>query len=147
VRKKIFEIASMLRNDCCKINEITQEYKLKEKELFNLCVCAQVNKDLPKAEMYANEIAELRSRNYKILRTQSSLEEAIITLENIEWFGNAREVLSSVVRILKQIEEDLTGVLPEVVEDLVMVRKTLDAMLYEVRCTKTEGERYSSWIV
>ncbi len=147
MRKKIFEIAAMLRNDCCKINEITQEYKLKEKELFNLCVCAQVNKDLPKAEMYANEIAELRSRNYKILRTQSSLEEAIITLENIEWFGNARKVLSSVVRILKQIEEDLIGVLPEVVEDLVKVRKTLNAILDEVRYTKTTGEQYSSWVV
>jgi division protein CdvB (Snf7/Vps24/ESCRT-III family) len=131
MRDRVTEIITKLRVQSEKLNRTTQRLQARAKELFDLCVRAQTEKDTARASMYANEIAELRKMNRVILRSQHSLEKVIIRLETVKEFGDVMNVLGPAVNVVQQIQGDLSGVVPEVAGDLSKVDEMLDTLLVE----------------
>lgn len=131
MRERVTEIITRLRVQSEKLNRTTQRLQSRAKELFDQCVRAQSEKDGARANMYANEIAELRKMNRVILRGQHSLERVVIRLETVKEFGDVMNVLGPAVNIVQQIQGELTGVVPEVAGGLAKVDEMLDSLLVE----------------
>lgn len=131
-----------------KLNAIAQKLQTKGKRLFGLCVEAQKHRDIARASMYANEIAELRQFYRIVQRSQCGLEQA---KEGLRIAGESRHPISGlgqVVEVLRQIENELGKIIPEIANHLAEIVERLEILLVEVkRIESSTPEEPSLWQV
>jgi len=73
----------------------------------------------------------LRKMSRTILKSQISLEKVILRLETIRDFGDVMNVLAPATKIIRRIQSDLSGLVPEVAHNLRMVDEMLEGVMVE----------------
>jgi len=120
-----------LRVQSEKLRRTYQRLIARDRELFEACVAAEQELDRDRATIYANEIAQLRKMSRTILKSQISLDKVILRLETIKDFGDVMNVLAPATRIVKQIQAELSGIVPEVSHNLSVIDEMLESVLVE----------------
>ncbi len=131
VGSRMVEILTHLKIQAEKLNRTYQRLAARDRELFEACIRAEQELDRDRATIYANEIAQLRKMSRTILRSQISLEKVILRLETVKEFGDVMNVLAPATRIIKQVQSELTGLVPEVAHNLRMVDEMLEGIIVE----------------
>jgi len=103
-----------------------------EKDLFEKCVNAHMKGDNARAALYANECAEARKMAKVILGAQLALEKALLRLETVHQLGETAAAIVPVAGILKAIQKDLAGVIPEVSYEIGAISEEIGKMVVEV---------------
>ena len=104
----------------------------RDKEFFARCVQAQMQKDLPRATMYANECAEIRKMAKVVLSSQLALEKVLVRLETVQEFGDIAALMRPVSEVIDSIKGQIAGVMPEVSFELSRIGEVLDEVVMEV---------------
>lgn len=128
---KMLKIITQLRVQAERLNRTSQRLTGRGRELFDQCVRAETEKDSARAYIYANEISQLRKMSRTVLRSQMSLEKVILRLETVREFGDVLNVLGPASSIIRQVQGELSGVVPEVANSLVQVDEMLDGLIVE----------------
>lgn len=128
---KMLKIITQLRVQAEKLNRTSQRLTGRGRELFDQCVRAETEKDSARAYIYANEISQLRKMSRTVLRSQMSLEKVILRLETVREFGDVLNVLGPASSIIRQVQGELSGVVPEVASSLSQVDEMLDGLIVE----------------
>jgi len=128
---RYLEIVTALKIQAEKLNRTAQRLIARGKDLFEQCVRAQQEGDVGRATIYANEIAQLRKMSRVVVRSQLSLEKVILRLETVKEFGDVMHVLGPATAIIKHVQADLAGVVPEVAENLRYVDEMLEGLIIE----------------
>jgi division protein CdvB (Snf7/Vps24/ESCRT-III family) len=128
---RYLEIITALKIQSEKLNRTSQRLIGRGKELFEQCVRAQQEGDVGRATIYANEIAQLRKMSRIVVRSQLSLEKVILRLETVKEFGDVMHVLGPATAIIKQVQSDLSGIVPEVAQNLKHVDEILEGLIIE----------------
>jgi len=128
---RYLEIITALKIQSEKLNRTSQRLIGRGKELFEQCVRAQQEGDVGRATIYANEIAQLRKMSRIVVRSQLSLEKVILRLETVKEFGDVMHVLGPATTIIKQVQSDLSGIVPEVAQNLKHVDEILEGLIIE----------------
>ncbi len=128
---RVNDIIIQLRVQSEKLRRAYQRLIARDRELFEACVSAEQELDRDRATIYANEIAQLRKMSRTILRSQISLEKVILRLETIKDFGDVMNVLAPATKIVKQIQVDLSGIVPEVSHNLGVIDEMLESVIVE----------------
>lgn len=102
-----------------------------DKEMFNKCVRAQVDKDSARAVMYANECAQVRKMAKVTLQCQLALEQAALRLETARDFGQVASMMTPVASVVKSVQGQITGVIPEVGYELAEIGEMLSSVACE----------------
>lgn len=103
-----------------------------DKEMFNKCVRAQMEKDAARAAMYANECAQIRKMAKVTLQCQLALEQAALRLETVREFGQVASMMTPVAAVVRSVQGQITGVIPEVGFELGEIGEMLNSVVYEV---------------
>lgn len=103
-----------------------------DKEMFNKCVRAQMDKDNARASMYANECAQVRKMAKVTLQCQLALEQAALRLETVREFGNIASMMAPVATVVRSVQGQITGVIPEVGFELSEIGEMLNSFVYEL---------------
>lgn len=125
------EVLMALRIQSDKLSRTVARLSARAKELFEQCVRAQQEGDVSRATIYANEIAQLRKMSRVVVRSQLSLEKVILRLETVKEFGDVMHVLGPATAIVKQVQSDLAGIVPEVAQNLRYVDEVLEGLIAE----------------
>lgn len=128
---RINDIIIQLRVQSEKLRRTYQRLLTRDRELFEACVAAEQELDRDRATIYANEIAQLRKMSRTILKSQISLEKVILRLETIKDFGDVMNALAPATRIVRQIQTELSGIVPEVAHNLSVIDEMLESVLVE----------------
>ncbi|MEM0445398.1 MAG: Snf7 family protein [Nitrososphaerota archaeon] len=128
---RYLEIITALKIQSEKLNRTAQRLISRGKDLFEQCVRAQQEGDIGRATIYANEIAQLRKMSRVVVRSQLSLEKVILRLETVKEFGDVMHVLGPATTIIKHVQSDLAGIVPEVAENLRYVDEMLEGLIIE----------------
>lgn len=128
---RMIEILTHLKIQAEKLNRTYQRLLARDRELFEACIRAEQELDRDRATIYANEIAQLRKMSRTILRSQISLEKVILRLETVKEFGDVMNVLAPATKIIKQVQSELTGLVPEVAHNLRVVDDMLEGIIVE----------------
>jgi len=131
VSPRIMDILTNLRVQSEKLKRTYHRLMARDKELFEACVRAEQELDRDRATIYANEIAQLRKMSRTILKSQISLEKVILRLETIKDFGDIMNALGPATKIIKRIQSELSGLVPEVAHNLRMVDEMLESVIVE----------------
>jgi division protein CdvB (Snf7/Vps24/ESCRT-III family) len=131
----ISEVLTSLRVQENKLEDISQRFSDRGRQLFEKCVQAQQEKDAYKASMYAEEVVQLKKMNGVVMRSQLSLRQVALRIETLQDFKDAGVVLGPIVTVVNQIRGDLAGVVPEVANGLAHVDEVLDTLIVEAGST------------
>jgi len=120
-----------------KIQKNRLEYtlnKLQERanSLFEKVVDAQVKKDMDRAAMYASEVAEVRKVAKTIMSSIFALERIGLRLETVRDVGDLVTAMGPVVGVVKEVKQNLMGIMPEVAFELGEVDEILQGTVTEL---------------
>jgi len=122
-----YKINSMVR----RLEVYLERLKARDKDLFERVVDALISKDMARASMYANEVAELRKVAKSLLMVQVALEQISLRIESIREIGDIAAMLGPVVGVVKDIRAAIRGVLPEIGIELGEVHDILQETVME----------------
>lgn len=110
-----------------------------DRTLFEKCVAAQTTKDASRAAMYANECAEVRKMQKVILRAALALEQVTLRLESVQEFGDIIVTMAPVAGVVRSLQSQLSGVIPEVSYELGRIGEDLGKIVIEFGETTGAG--------
>lgn len=128
---RLTDILTHLKIQSEKLKRTYQRLLARDRSLFESCIRAEQELDRDRAVIYANEIAQLRKMSRTVLRSQISLEKVILRLETVKEFGDVMRALAPATRIIKQVQSELTGLVPDVAHNLRMVDEMLESIMIE----------------
>ena len=98
----------------------------KDQELFERCTGAQVNNDLARAQVFANECAEVRKIYHIVLSGQLALEQVVFKLDMALEFGEVLDYMKPVAGIVAETKERLHNVVPHIATELGEINAMLE---------------------
>ncbi len=122
-----YKINSMTR----RLEVYLERLKSRDKALFERVVDALISKDMTRASMYANEVAELRKVAKALFMVQVALEQISLRLETIREIGEIAVYLGPVIGVVKEIRGAIKTVLPEIGIELGEVQDMLQETIME----------------
>jgi len=131
LKERINNVLRRLKIQLDKLEQTADRLQSRDKELFDKCVKAMMVKDEARAAMYANEIAEVRKMARIIIRSQLALEQVTMRLETVEELGDMMVQMGPVVGVVKAINVQLAGVIPEVAGELESINDVLNGVVLE----------------
>lgn len=131
LKERINNALHRLKIQLGRLEQTVDRLQSRDKELFDRCVKAMMMKDEPRAAMYANEIAEIRKMARIIIRSQLALEQVTVRLETIEELGDMLVQMGPVAGVVKAINMQLAGVIPEVASELESINDVLNGIVLE----------------
>ncbi len=114
-----------------KLEYIIAKMKERDAQLFEKVVQAHMEKDMAKAQMYAQEVAELRKLTKSLLMAKLALEKVALRLETIMTMGDVVVNLAPVVAIVKDLKQHLIGIVPEIGLELAEIGDLLESLVVE----------------
>lgn len=131
VNNRLINILTHLKIQSEKLKRTYQRLLARDRALFEACIRAEQELDRDRAVIYANEIAQLRKMSRTVLRSQISLEKVILRLETVQEFGDVMRALAPATKIVKQVQSELSGLVPEVANALRTVDEMLETVIIE----------------
>jgi len=109
-----------------------EQYTARDKEIFEKLVRAYERHDNARVNMLANELVEIRRQKDILIHSKLGLDNVALRLRTVFEFGNFASALSTVVGILQNIRAGISGIMPEVGNELYNVETTLSDVVVEM---------------
>ncbi|MEM1569525.1 MAG: Snf7 family protein [Candidatus Bathyarchaeia archaeon] len=114
-----------------KLENTLNKLQRRDRQVFEKCIGAHLSNDRAHAVMYANECAEIRNMAKLIMSAQLSIERVILRLETVKEFGDIMAQLSPVIGIVSEVSKKLSGIVPEVSNELDKIHRILNQTVLE----------------
>jgi division protein CdvB (Snf7/Vps24/ESCRT-III family) len=151
LKERVDEAIFRLRVQENRLDAAANRMQQHDKEMFNKCVRAQMDHDTARASMYANECAQVRKMAKVTLQCQLALEQAALRLETVREFGQVAIMMAPVAAVVRSVQGQITGVIPEVAFELGEIGEMLNSVVcevgeatgssYEVQTSSEEAQR------
>ncbi|MEM3646390.1 MAG: Snf7 family protein [Candidatus Bathyarchaeia archaeon] len=103
----------------------------RDKALFQKVVDAYSKHDMKRANVYANELAEIRKMANFMMNAELALERVALRLKTVTEVGNVAAVLAPVSRVLQSVRTGIAGVFPAAERELGEITTLLDEIMIE----------------
>ena len=131
LRLRIVQAVHMLKVQSHRLEYMIAKLKERDQELFERIVEAQMEGDKLRAQMYANEVAEIRKVVKTLMMAQLALERVVLRLETITTLGDAMTALVPVLGVVKELKSKLMGIVPEIALEISEVGEMLESLVVE----------------
>jgi len=129
--EQLTNVATQMRIQAENLRRTADNLSDRGKTMFEKCVRAQQERDMSRAAMYANEVAQQRKMCRLILKSQLALEQVILRLETVREFGDIAKVLGPATNIVLQVQAEIGGLVPEVSMGLSRIDEMLASLMVE----------------
>jgi len=125
------EALMMLKVQEQNLDRIYSRIKARDEQLFKEVEKALVERDNPRALVYANEVAQVRKMGKIILSNKLALERVILRLEDTLDFKDTLKVLGPVVNVVNRVGSEIRNVAPQVAESLKQIEDMMNRVLIQ----------------
>ncbi|HUI01697.1 MAG TPA: Snf7 family protein [Nitrososphaerales archaeon] len=111
----------------------TSMAKIRDRDaaLFSKTVAAVQRHEDQRASMFANELAEVRKMGKMVTQSRLALEQIVLRLNTITEMGDIVTSLAPATSIVRSIKQDITGVMPDVSNEMGEVSSLLNGILVD----------------
>ncbi|AEM38869.1 hypothetical protein Pyrfu_1001 [Pyrolobus fumarii 1A] len=131
LRLRIVQAIHMLKVQTHRLEYMIARMKERDQELFERVVEAQMEGDKLRAQVYANEVAEIRKVVKTLMTAKLALERVILRLETITSLSDAVVALAPVVGVVRELKTQLMGIVPEIALEIAEVGELLESLVIE----------------
>lgn len=125
LRGKISVFLSQLEDKIGRVEYMVKTLQERDRQLYDKVLEAQERGDKYRAAMYANEISELRKMAKRLIGVQTVLEQVKLRVETVRDLGELASLMYHVRPLIKELESQFKGVVPELALDLHNVNEAL----------------------
>jgi division protein CdvB (Snf7/Vps24/ESCRT-III family) len=126
LKDQIVKARSRLEIQKERLESMAIKIQQKDQELFERCTGAQVNKDLARAQIFANECAEVRKIYHIVLSGQLALEQVVFKLDMALEFGEVMDYMKPIAGIVAETKDRLHNVVPHIATELGEINTMLE---------------------
>jgi division protein CdvB (Snf7/Vps24/ESCRT-III family) len=114
-----------------KLNQASERFSQKDRSLFAKIVDAYAKHDTAHANIYANELAEVRKMEKLVMNATLALDQVVLRMKTVTEFGDLVSTLGPCIGVLRSVNVGLCGVLPEAENELGDIGNMLSGLMFE----------------
>ena len=116
-----------------KLDQATDRFGQRDKTIFARVVDAYTKHDTLRANVFANELAEIRKMEKLIINAKLALEQISLRLRTLTELGDVVSTLGPAVSVLRSVRAGLVSVFPEAESELGEIGNMLTGIIMEGR--------------
>jgi division protein CdvB (Snf7/Vps24/ESCRT-III family) len=120
-----------------KLDQASDRFGQKDRALFTKIVDSYAKHDTAHANIYANELAEIRKMEKLIMNSRLALDQVLLRMRTVTEFGDIVTTLGPCISVLRSINVGLVGVLPEAENELGDISNMLSGLMFD--CGTSSG--------
>jgi division protein CdvB (Snf7/Vps24/ESCRT-III family) len=114
-----------------KLDQATDRFGQRDKTIFARIVDAYTKHDTARANVFANELAEVRKMERLIINARLALEQIVLRLRTVSELGDVVSTLGPAVGVLRSVRAGLVSVFPEAESELGEIGNMLSGIMME----------------
>ena len=114
-----------------KLDQANERFTQKDKSLFAKLVDAYAKHDTARANIYANELAEVRKMERLVMNARLALDQVTLRMKTITEFGDLVTTLGPCIGVLRSVNVGMCGVLPEAENELGEIGNMLSGLMFD----------------
>jgi division protein CdvB (Snf7/Vps24/ESCRT-III family) len=114
-----------------KLDQATDRFGQRDKTIFARIVDAYTKHDSARANVFANELAEIRKMEKLIINARLALEQIVLRLRTVSELGDVVSTLGPAVSVLRSVRAGLVSVFPEAESELGEIGNMLSGIMIE----------------
>jgi len=114
-----------------KLDQATERFTQRDKTIFARVVDAYTKHDTARANVFANELAEIRKMERLIINARLALEQIVLRLRTVSELGDVVSTLAPSVGVLRSVRTGLASVFPEAESELGEIGNLLSGIMIE----------------
>jgi division protein CdvB (Snf7/Vps24/ESCRT-III family) len=113
------------------LDQANEKFTQKDKALFAKLVDAYTKHDQAHANIYANELAEVRKMARLVMNARLALDQVSLRMKTITEFGDLVSTLGPCIGVLRSVNVGMCGVLPEAENELGEIGNMLSGLMFD----------------
>ena len=114
-----------------KLDRAADKFSQRDKTLFGRIVDAYSKHDMARANILANELAEIRKMEKMIMHAKLALEQIVLRLKTVSELGDIVTTLAPAVNVLRSVKTGMAAVFPEAERELGEIGNLLSGIILE----------------
>ena len=114
-----------------KLDQTSERFTQKDKALFAKLVDAYAKHDTAHANIYANELAEVRKMAKLIMNARLALDQITLRIRTCTEFGDLVATLGPAIGVLRSVSTCLSGVVPGAENELGEIGNMLSGLIFD----------------
>ena len=114
-----------------RLDQASDRFTQKDRTLFAKIVDAYAKHDTAHANIYANELAEVRKMEKLVMNAKLALDQVTLRIRTVTEFGDIVNTLGPCIGVLRSINVGLCGVLPEAENELGDISNMLSGLMFD----------------
>ncbi len=116
----------------------------RDKTLFGRVVDAYQKHDTPHANIYANELAELRRMEKVTLNAKLALDQILMRLEAVSEMGDLAYTLLPVIGVMRDVMKGMASVNPQIAKEMGDISNLLSGIVMDAGATSGMSINFES---
>ncbi len=114
-----------------RLDKATTRFEERDKKIFQRIVDAFTKHDMPRANVFANELAEIRKMERMMIHARLALEQIVLRLRTVSELGDVVTTLAPAVGVLRSVRNGMTAVFPEAERELGQIGSLLSGIMVD----------------
>lgn len=114
-----------------RLDQATDRFTERDKSIFVRIVEAYTKHDMPRANVFANELAEVRKMEKMIMHARLALEQIVLRLKTVSELGDVVTTLAPAVGVLRTVRNGMASIFPEAERELGQIGNLLSGIIID----------------
>jgi len=114
-----------------KLDRASERFSQRDKSIFAKIVEAYTQHDMARANILANELAEIRKMEKMIMHAKLALEQIVLRLSTVSELGDIVTTLAPAVSVLRSVRGGMAMIFPEAERELGEIGDLLNGIIIE----------------
>lgn len=118
-----------------RLDQVGDRFTKRDKSIFTRIVEAYTNHEMPRANILANELAELRKMEKSLLYTRLALEQIVLRLTTVTELGDVVTELAPAMAVLNGIKKGMVGIMPQAEREFDQIGTLINGIIIDASQT------------
>jgi len=114
-----------------KLDKAADRFTERDKFIFDKIVKAYSKRDMPRANVFAKELAEIRKMEIMIMHARLALEQIVLELSKISVVGDVVPTLSPILGMVRSVRNKMSATFPGAEEELGRISNLLSGIIVD----------------
>lgn len=114
-----------------RLDQASERFSERDKTIFARIVEAYTKHDMARANVFANELAEIRKMERMIMHARLALEQLVLRLRTVSELGDIVTTLAPAVGVLRTVRNGMASIFPEAERELGQIGNLLNGIMID----------------
>jgi division protein CdvB (Snf7/Vps24/ESCRT-III family) len=114
-----------------RLDQAGERFSERDKKIFARIVDAYTKHDMARANVFANELAEIRKMEKMIMHGRLALEQIVLRLRTVSELGDIVTTLAPAVGVLRSVKSGMASIFPEAERELGQIGNLLNGIIID----------------